>query len=176
MSDPLIRMYGPDDAEAVLALNAENVPEVGRMDMPYLESLAAEAFMLEVVEIDGNIEGAIVVLEEGANYASPNYAWFSQRHDSFVYVDRIMLSELCRGRGIGQQLYELVSHRGRAELKDVMLAEVNTIPENPRSLRFHEVFGFVEIGRERLYGPDEEASMLCKDLGTKPKKSRFKRS
>ena len=163
----LIRRYGPNDAAAVLELNTANVPEVGPMDMVKLESLAAEAFMLEVVEIDGKIEGAIIVLEEGADYSSANYRWFSERHDSFVYVDRIMLSERCRGRGIGRQLYELASSRGQAELKSVLLAEVNTIPENPRSLRFHEVFGFVEIGRERPYGPDEEVSMLERALEQK---------
>lgn len=168
MSDPLIRSYGSKDAAAVLELNTANVPAVGPLDIASLESLAAQAFMLDVVEIDGKIEGAVIVLEEGADYASPNYRWFSKRHGSFVYVDRIMLSEACRGRGVGQQLYELVSQRGRAARKSVFLAEVNTIPDNPRSLRFHEVFGFMEIGRERPYGPDEEVSMLQKDLGTNP--------
>jgi predicted GNAT superfamily acetyltransferase len=156
----VIRPYHPDDADRVLALNKANVPDVGPMDSDKLELLAAEANLFEIVEIDGEICGALVVLADGASYGSPNYRWFSSRHAEFVYVDRIMLSPATRGTGVGVQLYERAASQGRRLGKPILCAEVNTIPSNPRSLRFHQRFGFNEVGRERPYGTDEEVAML----------------
>ncbi|MFW2383772.1 MAG: GNAT family N-acetyltransferase [Acidimicrobiales bacterium] len=156
----MIRPYHPDDADAVVALNEANVPDVGPMDGVRMDHLIAEAFLFDLVELDGAIEGVLVVMIEGGAYRSPNYRWFSERHPQFIYVDRIMLSPATRGRGFGDELYERVAAAGRAAGKPVMCAEVNTIPPNPRSLRFHERFGFTEVGRERPYGTDEEVAML----------------
>ncbi len=156
----MIRPYRPDDALAVLALNEANVPDVGPMDNDRLDHLLAEAFMFDVVELEGAIEGVLVVMIEGGAYRSPNYRWFSERSPQFIYVDRIMLSPETRGRGLGDELYERVAAAGRAAGKPVMYAEVNTVPPNPRSLRFHERFGFLEVGRERPYGTEEEVAML----------------
>ncbi len=156
----MIRSYRPEDAEVVMALNEANLPDVGPMDMAKLTLLDAEAALFEVVEVDGAIEGALVALTEGTSYASPNYRWFSERHPRFVYVDRIMLSPSIRGKGFGVELYERVAAVGRRKGISMMCAEVNTIPPNPRSLRFHEQFGFVDVGRERPYGTDEEVAMM----------------
>ena len=41
-----------------------------------------------------------------------------------------------------------------------LAAEVNIEPPNPRSIRFHERFGFVEVGRLRPYDPDEEVALF----------------
>jgi len=156
----MIRSYTAADADAVLTLNAANVPDVGPIDRDKLALLVAEAAMFEVVELDGEISGALVALTDGARYGSPNYRWFSQRHQHFIYVDRIMLSPATRGQRIGVEIYDRVAAVGRRSNKPVMCAEVNTVPPNPRSLRFHEGFGFTEVGRERPYGTDEEVAML----------------
>ncbi|MGI9608690.1 MAG: GNAT family N-acetyltransferase [Acidimicrobiia bacterium] len=156
----MIRTYTAADADAMLTLNTANVPDVGPMDADKLELLVAEATLFEIFELDGEICGALVALCEGTRYGSPNYQWFSERHAQFIYVDRIMLSPATRGRGIGVEFYDRVAERGRRDGKPVMCAEVNTVPPNPRSLRFHEQFGFAEVGRERPYGTDEEVAML----------------
>ena len=70
----MIRTYGESDAEAVMALNAANVPEVGPMDRDRLDHLISEAFLFDVVELDGAIEGVLVVMVDGGAYGSPNYA------------------------------------------------------------------------------------------------------
>ena len=156
----VIRRFRHSDVDAVLALNAANVPEVGPMDRTKLDLLEDAAALFAVVELDGSIEGALVVLEEGSAYASPNYRWFSDRHDEFAYVDRIMLSPATRGMGWGIKLYDAGVSTARRLGKGVLTAEVNTEPPNPRSVRFHEAFGFVEVGRERPYGPHEEVAMF----------------
>ncbi len=156
----MIRPYTTADRDALLELNAANVPEVGPMDDAKLELFAAEALRFDVIELDGAIEGALVVLGEGASYRSPNYRWFAERHQRFAYIDRVMLSPAIRGKGWGTALYDAAVTTARALGKPVLTAEVNTAPPNPRSVRFHEGFGFVEVGRVRPYGPDEEVAMF----------------
>ncbi len=156
----MIRSYQPDDASAVLAINEANVPAVGEMDITKLELFAEIAEWLKVVEIEGEVVGLLVGLTEGQErYKSPNYAWFSERHDSFIYVDRIAIGEGARNQGLGAKLYDAFAEWGRESGRPVMSAEVNTIPDNPGSHRFHQRYGFVEVGRERPYGPNEEVAM-----------------
>ena len=130
------------------------------MDHARLELLVGQAVLLDVLELGGAVEGALIVLEEDGNYPSPNYRWFGQRNAAFAYVDRIMLSSAARGAGWGVKLYQGAVDAARDLDKPVLTAEVNTVPANPRSIRFHEAFGFSEVGRERPYGPDEEVAMF----------------
>lgn len=161
----MIRDYTPADAEVVLAINEACVPEVGEMDADKLALFAEIADWFKVVEVDGDVVGLLVGLTEGMHrYGSPNYAWFSERHERFAYVDRIALGEASRGQGWGQRLYAAFETWARDNDKPVLSAEVNTIPDNPPSHRFHLAFGFVEVGRERPYGPDEEVAMYDKIL------------
>lgn len=160
------------DHQALLDLNAANVPEVGTMDAAKLEYFAAAAPYFKIVEIDGDLAGLLIGLTEAnTDYPSKNYGWFCERYDRFAYVDRIAIGEAARGQGWGPALYD--DFRTWAQLNDrpVMLAEVNTEPPNPRSLRFHEIFGFSEVGRFRPYGPNEEVAMLAYDLAADSEKT-----
>lgn len=160
----MIRSYSEGDRQAVLDINAANVPEVGTMDGAKFDLLLAEAVDVSVVDVDGQVVGFMILLGPGGTYGSPNYAWFSARYPEFVYVDRIALGEAARGQGWGPQLYERAAAATRTAGAPVLLAEVNTVPPNPRSLRFHEIFGFVEVGREQPYGGDEEVAMLACEI------------
>lgn len=155
----MIRAYEPGDATELLVLNAANVPEVGPLDRAKLDFLVDEALLVDVLELDGRLEGAIVVLADGGTYGSPNYRWFAHRHPAFAYVDRVMLSPLTRGLGWAVALYERAVAAAVASGKPILAAEVNIEPPNPRSIRFHERFGFVEVGRLRPYDPDEEVAL-----------------
>ncbi len=157
----MIRPYQPADAEAVLALNEANVPEVGTMDADKLQLFVDHSPFFRVVEVDGVVVGMLVGLTEAETvYPSPNYRWFCQRNEAFAYIDRVAVAESARGQGWGPALYKEFEAWARSQGKPLLCAEVNTIPANPRSLRFHEIYGFVEVGRERPYGPDEEVAML----------------
>jgi len=164
----VIRSYEETDRHAVLALNAANVPEVGPMDGSKLDGLAAAAVSFDIIEVEAEVVGFMILLGPGASYRSPNYAWFSDNYDSFIYVDRIALGEGARGRGFGPELYDRAVEAARTTNAPVVLAEVNTIPSNPRSMRFHELFGFVEVSRLRPYSPDEETAMLVYRVDHEP--------
>ncbi|MDW3176300.1 MAG: GNAT family N-acetyltransferase [Acidimicrobiia bacterium] len=160
-----MRSYDPADATAVLAINEECVPEVGGLTAERLAYFAEKAGLFAVVEVDEQVVGFLVGLDEYATeYPSPNYAWFSERYDSFGYIDRIALSASARGLGLGPDLYRAFEAWAYGHGKPVLVAEVNTIPDNPRSHRFHELFGFRELERTRPYGPDEEVAMYEKRL------------
>lgn len=160
----MIRNYDDRDFEAVLAINEENVPEVGLMDADKFRLLLREAGLVQVIDVEGIVSGMMIILEEGGSYRSPNYTYFCDQYESFAYVDRIALMPAARGGGWGPKLYDNAQQWGRDAGKSHFVCEVNTVPENPRSLRFHEIYGFKPIERRRPYGPDEEVVMLAMPL------------
>ena len=160
----MIRHYEVADRAAVMAINEANVPEVGPLDAARLELLLDESLAFLVVEVEGSVVGFMVLLGPGGSYPSPNYRWFSERYDDFVYVDRIALSEAVRGEGWGPALYDRFETITRERGVVTMAVEVNTVPANRRSLRFHRIAGFVEQARCQPYGGDEEVAMMVRTL------------
>jgi len=161
-----MRAYQPSDADSVLALNAQCVPEVGEMDAEKLGYFATVAGLIAVEENEsGDIVGFLIGLDEQASdYTSNNYAWFVERHKTFAYVDRIAIAEQSRGQGVGQDFYRATEAWAYGTGKSILAAEVNTVPDNPASHRFHQAFGFVEVGRGNPYGGGEEVAYYEKEL------------
>ncbi len=163
----MIRDYVPKDESVVLKINADNMPAVGSMDPAKLALFSEISPFLKVVEVDGAVVGFMVGLsEQASSYASPNYRWFRQRHHSFAYIDRIAIIEAGRGQGWGQRFYAQFEQWGAESGRRWLCAEVNTIPNNAPSHRFHLAYGFHEVARLRPYGPDEEVAMYEKPLGS----------
>ncbi len=161
----MIRAYDVADAAQVLALNAACVPEVGPLDEARLADFAQWAAQIRVVDVDGRIVGFLVGLTEDAPYGSPNFAWFVERHPSFAYVDRVAIDEAQRGAGWGPALYRDFEAWARASGRTLLCAEVSTEPPNPRSLRFHDLFGFDMVAQFQPYGaPDHRVGMMEKRL------------
>jgi len=162
----VIRRYDDADAEAVLALNAANVPEVGPMDADKLNRFADWAPYFMVVEIDGAIVAMLIGLGEDAPYESLNFGWFAERYPLFAYIDRVAVAEEQRGAGWGPALYRDFEQWAVDTQRPRLCAEVNVEPPNPRSLRFHEIYGFESVGHFEPSGsPDYRVSMLVKELG-----------
>lgn len=161
----MIRAYQDGDASQVLALNEACIPEVGPMDQDRLDAFVDWAPYLQVVEVDGRIVGFLIGLTEEAPYDSPNFRWFADRHDSFAYVDRVAIDEAQRGAGWGPALYRAFEAWVRDAARPVLCAEVNTDPPNPRSLRFHDLFGFEMVAQFEPKGtPDYRVGMMEKKL------------
>ncbi len=161
----MIRPYADDDKADVLALNAACVPEVGPMDGDKLAAFVEWAPYVRVVDVGDAIVGFLVGLTEQSPYSSPNFGWFAERHSSFAYVDRVAVAEAQRGDGWGPALYRDVERWAKEIGRPVLCAEVNVEPPNPRSLRFHEIFGFDSIEHfEPTGSPEYRVMMLTKDL------------
>jgi predicted GNAT superfamily acetyltransferase len=159
----LIRPLDRLDLDAALALNNANLPAVGEVDAAELARLHGMATVALAAEVDGRFAGFCLVFGPGADYASPNYRWFSARYDEFAYLDRIAVDESARRVGVGRALYAALVER-LGESVPVLLCEVNLVPRNDVSLAFHASVGFDEVGRQHQYGDEREVSMLALEL------------
>ena len=132
------------DLVDALRINAESVPAVGPADGPLLGSLLDMSCTALVADDDGRCVGFCIVLPEGAGYGSPNYRYFADLLPAFRYVDRIAVDAADRGRGVGAALHaELVARHP----SHVIALEVNVVPPNEGSMRFHLRQGFAEVDR-----------------------------
>ena len=92
----------------------------------------------------------MIAFDQDAAYESANFAWFKARYPSFAYVDRIVVAQAARGRGIARQLYEELFREAYKAQFDSIVCEVNFEPPNRASEAFHRQLGFSEVGRAVL--------------------------
>lgn len=157
---PLLRPVTDADAPDVLALNERNVEALAPLGEDRFAQLRGWSDRFDVLESDGAFAGFVVTFAPGTPYDSENYRWFTERHGQhgFYYLDRIVLHEGFRRRGLGGFVYDaletVAAQHGR------MALEVNLVPRNDVSLAFHERRGYVEVGR--LGEPDHLVALLEK--------------
>lgn len=140
-----IRELASTDLSAVLALNNVAVPAVNPHDANSLEALVDTADRCWVVDDAGTLGGLLVSFAPGADYASRNYSWLSERYDNFGYVDRIVVAATHRRLGVAGRLYNTLAHHAASHGRDRLLCEVNLDPPNPQSIAFHTATGWVPI-------------------------------
>ena len=154
-----LRDLAPADLETVLSINQAARPAVGDLDADRLGTLVGWCGHARVAVGEGRVVGYLLALEPGQPYASPNYRFFESTLADHVYVDRIAVDEACRGQGVGAQLYRDLFQRtvGRP-----VSCEVNVVPENPCSLRFHETLGFESVGEQDTEGGEKRVRLLVR--------------
>ncbi|HSE72381.1 MAG TPA: GNAT family N-acetyltransferase [Nocardioidaceae bacterium] len=158
---PLLRPVTEDDHAKVLALNERNVEMLAPMSAERLAELAGLADRFDVVELDGDFAGFVVTFAPGTTYDSENYRWFSDRYPgAFYYLDRIVLDDRFRRRGLGGFVYGEMEQRAK-EFGRLAL-EVNLEPRNDASLAFHSARGYTEVGR--LGDDGHLVSLMVKEL------------
>ena len=158
-----IRDITPADLSAIPDLNDPEVPHVNAMTEAMLERFVREATYFRVAIDNKALVGFLIGLTPGADYDSPNYHWFTQRYERFIYIDRIVVAAPARGQGLGQAFYTDLGNfsRGAARL---LACEVNIRPSNEESLRFHRHCGFEEVGRQETEGGRKEVALMIKTL------------
>jgi predicted GNAT superfamily acetyltransferase len=159
-----IRNIRATDFPAVLELNSASVHFLSPLDRKRLEELCARTAYARVAEENGRIAAFLLAFRENAGYDSPNYLWFSGRYDNFLYVDRIVVREGRRGNGIADLFYRDLFAFAVQKGVEVVTCEVDILPLNPVSLRFHRNRGFIEVGRLRPYGGAKQVALLEKRL------------
>ena len=148
MTSPIDRIAQGDEAD-ILALNNEHAAELSWLEAERLSFLLGEAFYARRI---GDLEAFIMTFDQDANYDSPNFLWFRERYQRFVYVDRVVVAGAARGRGHARLLYgELFVEAARAG-HTIVTCEVNAEPPNPASDAFHAALGFVEVGDAVIHG------------------------
>ena len=147
------------DHPEVLALNERNVELLAPMDEARLVVLRALADRALVIDVEGAFAGFVITFAAGSAYDGENFAWFSERYEDFGYLDRVVIHEDFRRRGLGSLVYDEPESSCR---RPVFALEVNLDPPNAASLAFHQARGYSEVG-QRLAG-GHLVSMLIRTL------------
>ena len=158
----MIRPATAADFPAVLALNLAAEALLSPMDAARLRELdaAADYHRVAVDPASGAVAAFLLAFREGAGDDSPNYRWFSERHERFLYVDRVAVGEGARGAGLGGALYRDLFAHARATGVPRIVCEYYSVPLNEASQRFHARHGFEEVGRQWLPERGKQVSYL----------------
>jgi uncharacterized protein len=156
------------DFEAILDLNEDAVAVLSPLDTQRLHTLSAEAAVFWVVSSHGRVAAFLLAFREGARYDSTNYRWFDRRYDRFLYVDRIVVSKNARGKGLGRMLYDRLIDYARTKGVERMVCEYDVEPLNEPSRRFHDSFGFEEVGQQSFGAKRVSMQSLELDAASNP--------
>lgn len=143
-----IRPYAPADLQAIWAINQANTPAVGSLSLEQMGQVLDLSGVALVAEQGPKILGFVVCMHPDSSYASPNFLFFTERYDRFLYIDRVAVEGSARGRGLGRALYSALLKRSG----DPLACEVNTVPLNQSSLDFHAAMGFSPVGEGQAKG------------------------
>lgn len=144
-------------------MNEGALPHVNSVDIDYFRAQVENDSYFRASYRGDDIVAFLLAMDEKAEYDSPNFQWFKRRYPRFVYIDRVVVAEGCRGAGLGASLYGDV--RKWALARAPMLAcEVNLRPSNEVSLRFHARQGFTPVGTQETDSGRKTVSLMVKEL------------
>jgi predicted GNAT superfamily acetyltransferase len=149
------------DGEALLALNNAHAVELSWLEPEKLAHLVGQAFAARRV---GAADALLLTFDQTADYDSVNYLWFRERYPAFVYVDRVVVADSARGRGLARRLYDDLFAAAKAAGHERIVCEVNSDPPNPASDRFHAALGFVAVGTAEIHGGKKTVTYLERTL------------
>jgi predicted GNAT superfamily acetyltransferase len=157
----MFRALVDTDLDDVWEINQENVPAVGEELIESLAEIVATSEIALGVVDDDRLVGFCLVLPPGTPYDSPNYRYFADRYRDFAYLDRVAFRASHQGKGLGSALYQELEQRLE---RPILTLEVNVVPPNEGSMRFHLRSGFVEL-EQRETRPGKWVSLMVKELG-----------
>lgn len=140
--------YSDEMFDFIIESNNINKPQVGFLYEQRLELLLKQANYCKIAKLNGEAAGFLLCLPENKEYDSTNYEWVSKRYSNFVYIDRISVLPKFQNEKIGSALYTDLIFYSVLEGYDSILCEVNILPPNPGSIRFHKRFDFEECGSQ----------------------------
>ncbi len=142
-----VRDLTPSDLNWVYALNEQHSAELSTVSEPGFSELVEQTIYARVIDHEAAF---LLAFSQDADYDSPNFLWFKDRVERFVYVDRIAVSSAFRRKGLARLLYENLFEFTKERGDERVLCEVNSEPPNPVSDAFHASLGFSALGRRFL--------------------------
>jgi len=149
--------------EALRALNNGFHEQTSLLSRSQWSSLIATSSYAVYIQ---PVEALLIAFTCDSAYNNQNFRWFAQRYDSFVYVDRIVVSASAQGQGYGRQLYEQLFLWAQNSGFAVIGCEVNQQPPNPGSDAFHRRMGFVQQAQVQAPQGGKVVAYLTKTLAS----------
>lgn len=160
-----LRPVNESDYQFILHVNEVNVEVLSPMDMTKLHKFVEMADVFTVALVNGERAAfQIALTEDASSYDSENYQWFKKKYEHFLYLDRIVIDEPFRRMGLGRAMYQDLFNYAKQNNIPVVTAEVDTIPYNGSSLKFHEEMGFHEVGTQVVRGGKIQVSLQAADM------------
>jgi hypothetical protein len=159
MTQITLRHAEPSDFDVIVALNASEVQHTSAMDLARLGELDALACYHKVACVEGTVAAFLLAMRFDAAYANDNFRWFAARLPAFIYVDRIVVSADFARHRLGSLLYTDLFEFARAQGLPNVTCEYNLVPANEPSRRFHDKFGFKELGTQWLANGTKQVSL-----------------
>lgn len=162
-----IRPCTPSDLAAIHAMNVAGTPGVSAETPEALAKILAISTALVAETAAGSLAGFITLIEPGdPRYHSPNLRWFEDWSDrrglDLVYVDRIAIAPSQRRTGLGTDLYHAAFSTCRG--REAIGCEVNLVPDNPASHRFHSQLGFTRVGDQTFDPGGKQVAYYVRSL------------
>ena len=139
--------YTEDILDRLLALNNAHAEELSYKTP---EGFAALIAAVSHVRAEPHGLALLVAFDDACTYDNANFAWLKQRFARFYYIDRVVVSEQARGRGLARAFYAGLEERARLEGCQRLVCEINSVPPNPQSDAFHQKLGFEPVGEQFL--------------------------
>lgn len=158
-----IRDARPQDLEALIELNEREVPHVNSVPVSLFEWFVQEAAYFRVARAEDTVVGFLTGLAPAMPHTSQYFRWYRERYPDFIYIDRIVVAPESRRLGVAARLYDDIETRF-GERVSMLACEVNLVPRNEPSLRFHARMGFRSIGTLETENGAKQVSLLVKRL------------
>lgn len=154
-----IRKSNALDYPKIIQLNDNAVQHTSIMDLKRLAELDALSNYHSVIVVDDTVAGFLLAMRESAAYVNENFSFFASKYDRFLYIDRIVIDATYIGLKLGTLLYNDLFDYARSNDVAVLTCEYNIEPPNEPSRRFHDKYGFKEIGTQWLDGGKKRVSL-----------------
>ena len=85
-----------DDIPRMVEINEQGLPGTGKVSEEEMADLLQLSELALGLDNETGLAGFVLCLLPGTRYGSLNYAWFNQRFEQFLYVDRIAVANEAR--------------------------------------------------------------------------------
>jgi len=163
LADPAFTDLAPEAGlpDALLALNNGFVAELSLLDSGKARHLVRHAFMARAI----GDEALLIAFDQDAAYENPNFDWFKERYDRFIYIDRVVVTPRRQGGGWAKLLYVSLFARALERGHANVTCEINVDPPNLGSEAFHAGLGFEAVGQAILPEARKTVRYFCRKIG-----------
>jgi len=155
----VIEKTSSSDLEKILILNQNALPAVSSVTLKEMQHFINIVEYFKTIKVNNKIAGFLIALTPGKDYQSVNYKWFEKKYDSFMYVDRIVISPIFQVKGLGTAFYNDLSNFSKRIVPRIT-CEVNINPPNKESVLFHTKYGFKQVGTQFTDSGTKEVSLM----------------